>query len=180
MIVGIMMSFATNSRPASGSEHHLSHFFEITGIVKNEPYFAHGIDVFYSTYVTAQIRENLLKISYPKAQFIPNRQDYERDINEAYGVVGKGCIALQDKLGTYEKDRGSVYNSCENEIKEVLSEMPTSAEIKSMLDMVELDLNDFYKFYGEDKIKTAIKYAKDLKDRYTVLWMNYDILGETL
>ena len=29
IIVGIMMSFAGSSRPASGSEHHLSHFFEI-------------------------------------------------------------------------------------------------------------------------------------------------------
>lgn len=180
MIVGIMMSFATNSRPASGSEHHLSHFFEITGIVKKEPYFAHGIDVFYSTYVTAKIREGLLKIDYPKAQFTPGRLDYERDINEAYGVVGNGCIALQDKLGTYKKDRGSVYNSCESEIKKVLSEMPTAEQIKAMLDMVELDLNEFYSLYGDEKIKTAIKYAKDLKDRYTVLWMNYDILGETL
>ena len=180
MIVGIMMSFATNSRPASGSEHHLSHFFEITGIVKNQPYFAHGIDVFYSTYVTAQIREKLLEISYPKAQFVPSRQDYEKDINEAYGVVGSGCIALQDKLGTYQKDRGSVYNSRENEIKGILSEMPTAKEIKSMLDMVELDLDEFYSLYGEEKINTAIKYAKDLKDRYTVLWMYYDILGESI
>ena len=180
MIVGIMMSFATNSRPASGSEHHLSHFFEITGIVKNEPYFAHGIDVFYSTYVTAQIREKLLEISYPKFQFVPNRQEYEKDINEAYGVVGSGCIALQDKLGTYKKDRGSVYNSMEKKIKAVLSKMPTAKEIESMLKMVELDLDEFYKLYGEDKINTAIKYAKDLKDRYTVLWMYYDILGENL
>ena len=69
MVVGIMMSFATNSRPASGSEHHLSHFFEITGIVKNQPYFAHGIDVFYSTYVTAQIREKLSTVPY-SAQYI--------------------------------------------------------------------------------------------------------------
>ena len=180
MIVGIMMSFATNSRPASGSEHHLSHFFEITGIVKNQPYFPHGIDVFYSTYVTAEIRQRLLSISYPKVQFVPNRADYERDINDAYGIVGQGCINLQDKLGTYKKDRGSVYNSCEKEIKEVLSEMPTAQEIKAMLDLVELDLGEFYSLYGNDKINTAIKYAKDLKDRYTVLWMYYDILGESL
>lgn len=180
MIVGIMMSFATNSRPASGSEHHLSHFFEITGIVKNQPYFAHGIDVFYSTYVTAQIREKLLGIDYPNAQFLPERGEYEKDIADAYGVVGQGCIDLQDKLGTYKKDRGSVYNSRQNEIKAVLAEMPSPDEIKEMLQMVELDLDEFYNLYGDDKIKTAIKYAKDLKDRYTVLWMNYDIFGESL
>ena len=180
MIVGIMMSFATNSRPASGSEHHLSHFFEITGIVKNEPYFAHGIDVFYSTYVTAQIREKLLASDYSADQFVPNRAEYERDIMSAYGVVGQGCMALQDKLGTYKKDRGSVYNSRQSDIKAVLAEMPRAEEIKEMLKTVELDIDEFYALYGEEKINTAIKYAKDLKDRYTVLWMNYDIFGESL
>ena len=24
----------------------------------------------------------------------------------------------------------------------------------------------------------ALRYAKDLKDRYTVLWLNYDLLGD--
>ena len=36
-----------------------------------------------------------------------------------------------------------------------------------------LDYNDFEKLYGKDKIKDAVLYAKDLKDRYTVLWLSY-------
>ncbi|MBE6674301.1 MAG: sn-glycerol-1-phosphate dehydrogenase [Ruminococcaceae bacterium] len=180
MIVGIMMSFATNSRPASGSEHHLSHFFEITGIVKNEPYFAHGIDVFYSTYVTAQIREKLVKSTFPSSQFTQNREEYEGDIRSVYGSVADGCIKLQDKVGNYKKDRARVYNSNEKKIKEILSEMPSAEEIKAMLSLVELDIDEFYKLYGNEKIDSAIKYAKDLKDRYTVLWMNYDLFGGTL
>ncbi len=180
MVVGIMMSFLGNSRPASGSEHHLSHFFEITGIVKNEPYFPHGIDVFYSTYVTAKIREELLNLSYDGRQFVPNRQNYENDISDAYGVVANGCIELQDKVGNYKKDRGSVYNSKEKEIKMILAEMPSSEKIKEIIELVELDLNEFYSLYKDDKINTAIKYAKDLKDRYSVLWMNYDLRGDIL
>ena len=58
--------------------------------------------------------------------------------------------------------------------------MPTSDKIKELLDLVELDLNEFYSLYKEEKINTAIKYAKDLKDRYSVLWMNYDLRGEAL
>ena len=108
---------------------------------------------------------------------MPNRQDYERDINEAYGVVGQGCIKLQDKIGNYKKDRGSVYNSKEKEIKAILSEMPRAQEIKEMIEMVGLSLDEFYGIYGESKINTAIKYAKDLKDRYTVLWLYFDLLG---
>ena len=30
--------------------------------------------------------------------------------------------------------------------------------------------------YGKEKIETALCFAKDLKDRYTVLWMYYDLL----
>jgi len=41
-----------------------------------------------------------------------------------------------------------------------------------------IDIADFYKLYGEEKINNAILFAKDLKDRYTVLWMNYDFYNE--
>ena len=78
IVVGIMMSFLGNSRPASGSEHHLSHFFEITGIVKNQPYLAHGIDVAYSTVVTAKIRREILQKPFPKTQYIEPREHHRK------------------------------------------------------------------------------------------------------
>ena len=39
-----------------------------------------------------------------------------------------------------------------------------------MLNDAGLDFNEFIAFYGEEKISDGIKYAKDLKDRFTVLW----------
>ena len=39
------------------------------------------------------------------------------------------------------------------------------------------DMADFYQLYGNERIENAILYAKDLKDRYTVLWVNYDFYG---
>lgn len=178
IVVGIMMSFATNSRPASGSEHHLSHFFEITGIVKGEPYFAHGIDVAYSTVVTAQIRENILKRDFPSEGYKEPIDSYLQNMKSIYGEVAEGCIALQEKMGTYNQNRIPVYKANEKEIKEILSKMPTADEIEEMLSLVDLNVSELYSLYGKEKIENAIKYAKDLKDRYTVLWLSYDI-GET-
>ena len=178
MIVGIMMSFAGSSRPASGSEHHLSHFFEIVGIVNSEEYFAHGIDVAYSTIETARLREEILKRELPKVQFVPEREAYCTRIKEIYGPVADGCIALQDKAGSYKKDRVSIYNEKEKEIREILSECPSAEEIREMLSLCEIDTDAFYKLYSDKKIKNALSYAKDLKDRYTVLWMYYDMFGE--
>lgn len=180
VIVGIAMSFAGSSRPASGSEHHLSHFFEITGIVHGEDYFPHGIDVAYSTVITAGLREKLLTLPWPEKQYRPSRGTYESEINRIYGSVADGCIALQDKVGLYEKDMLTVYKAKEQEIRTILADMPSAMEIKAMLDAVGLDINSFYTLYSDEKIKNAIAYAKELKDRYTVLWMHYDMFGDKL
>ena len=44
-----------------------------------------------------------------------------------------------------------------------------------MLEEVGMKYEDIIKYYGREKIDIGIKYAKDLKDRYTVLWMYYDL-----
>ena len=177
VIVGIAMSFAGSSRPASGSEHHLSHFFEITGIVNGEEYFPHGIDVAYSTVVTAGLREKLRSMPWPDVQYRPGREAYTAEINRIYGPVAQGCIALQDKVGFYEKDMLSLYKAKEKEIRNVLAEMPSGNEINQMLESAGLNMAEFYKLYSAKKIQDAIGYAKELKDRYTVLWMYYDMFG---
>ncbi len=175
--VGIAMSFAGNSRPASGSEHHLSHYFEITGIVTDTEYFTHGIDVAYSTVKTAEIREQLLDRKWPEVSYRQERREYEAAMKTVYHEVAEGCIQLQDKVGHYAADRMPVYLAKEEEIRSILAEHPKAGEIQAMLAAVGLSMDEFYKMYDAEKIGNAIVYAKDLKDRYTVLWMHYDMLG---
>ena len=178
VIIGILMSFAGSSRPASGSEHHLSHFFEITGIINSTDYFPHGIDVAYSTVITTQIREKILSEKFPSKIFRKGGEEYKNDIKKVYKQVADGCIELQDKVGNYANNRIDIYLEKEAEIRSILEEMPASEDIIDMLDLVGLNIDEFYSFYGDKKINNAILYAKDLKDRYTVLWINYDFFGD--
>lgn len=178
VIVGIAMSFAGSSRPASGSEHHLSHFFEITGIVHGQAYFPHGIDVAYSTVITAELRETILNKPFPDTQYRPCLQSYVQRMQRIYGSIAGSCIALQDNVGFYGRDMLSIYKAKEDRIRAILAEMPAPAEIKKMLAAVGLDMGPFYRLYGVRRIADAIAYAKELKDRYTVLWMYYDMYGE--
>ena len=179
IIVGIMMSFLGTSRPASGSEHHLSHFFDIAGIVKNEPYLTHGIDVAYSTVVTARIREKLRALPFPNFRYREDSEETAKKLAAAYGEkVGAGCVALQKKVGAYKRDLTAVYLAKEAEIKKILAEMPSADEILSLLATVGLEMEEFTALYGDEKIAAAIRHAKDLKDRYTVLWLYYDLFGE--
>ncbi len=177
IIVGIALSFVGSSRPASGSEHHLSHFFEITGIVHGEDYFPHGIDVAYSTVITAKLREELLTRTWPDRQYRPTKEAYAAQMQRIYGPVAEGCMQLQKKIGLYEKDMLSQYKAREPEIRKVLAEMPSHEQIEQLLAAVGMHMDTFDQFYGADKIGDAILYAKDLKDRYTVLWMYYDLFG---
>lgn len=171
--VGIAMAYAGNSRPASGSEHHLSHFFEIVGISNDEPYFMHGTDVAYSAVYTQKLREELLKIEYPaKGRELSLRQ-WENEIRRVYGKVADGVIELQNKIKMYDKQDIGVCREKWDEIRAVLREAPSSDMMKKYLESVELDISEFEKLYGKEKIDNAILYAKDLKDRYTVLWLYY-------
>ncbi len=174
--VGVAMAFVGNSRPASGSEHHLSHYFEIVGILRDEEYFMHGTDVVYSSIYTQRIREHLLAIDAPKANQPLSRETWEENIRRIYGKIADSVIALQDKMGWYSEDRFPVYSAKWAEIREVLAEAPGVEDMNGYLKSVGLDVAQFDALYGEKKIDDALKFAKDLKDRYSVLWMYYDLL----
>ncbi len=151
--VGIFMAYVGNSRPASGSEHHLSHYFEIVGVLKKEEYFAHGIDVCYSAIETAAIREKLLALD--TLDGIENTFDkgvYESEIRRVYGELADEIFDLQEKVGFYKTDRVPVYKEKWSEIKSVLKEAPTKEKMRALVENIGLPYEKFVSFYGEKKI----------------------------
>ena len=173
--VGFEMSYVGNSRPASGSEHHLSHFFEITGILDNVPYFSHGIDVVYSAVVTAAIRERIIA-SEPRP-FAFDREAWEKEIRRIYSTSAEEVIRLQDKMGWYQEEAFENVRGKWDAIRALLAEAPTEAQMKQIVARIGLDYSDFEALYGKAKLMDAVAYAKDLKDRYTVLWLAYQYCG---
>jgi len=174
--VGIAMAYIGNSRPASGSEHHLSHYFEVTGLLNREFYFMHGIDVVFSAIYTQKVREVLLEMEKPVANGGHTAETWVSNIRRIYTDAAEGIIELQTKLGWYEEDRLPTYAAKWQEIQEVLREVPSSEELTAYVASVGLNVADFEAAYGEEKIRNALWYAKDLKDRYSVLWMYYDLM----
>ena len=57
----------------------------------------------------------------------------------------------------------------------MLADAPGSARMLELTERIGLRYPEFRQFYGDAKIADALLYAKDLKDRYTVLWMYYDL-----
>ena len=167
--VGVAMSFVGNSRPASGSEHHLSHFFEITGIVHGRPYLPHGIDVAYSAIVTAMLRRQILSEAPVAQPFV--RAAWEAVIRQVYGSVSQGVIDLQNKLDSYRIWGENAKKADWDAIRAVLSEAPGPEEMNAIIESIGLRYADFEQFYGQAVLADAVAWGKDLKDRYTVLWL---------
>ena len=69
------------------------------------------------------------------------------------------------------------FEAKEAEIRAILSQMPKAQEIEAMLSAVGLEKQAFYQLYSHEKIADAISYAKELKDRYSVLWLYHHLFG---
>ncbi len=176
--VGILMAYVDNSRPASGSEHHFSHYFEIVGILRGEEYLPHGIDVCHSAVECAELRDKILAIDdINEIRNQSSREEWLENINRIYGSIAPEVIKLQDRLGWYDIDRLPIYREKWNEITKLLRETPSKAKMLELTEKIGLSHEGFKKLYGEKKLADAKLYAKDLKDRYTVLWLYYDLIN---
>ena len=105
-----------------------------------------------------------------------SREEWEKNIREIYTSIADSVIALQDKMGWYAVDWYPVYAEKWAEIKEILAEAPSSEEMIGYLKSIEMDIAEFEALYGKEKIEAALKFGKDLKDRYSVLWMYYSLM----
>ncbi len=173
--VGIAMAYVGNSRPASGSEHHIAHFLEISGILRGRPYLSHGVDVACGSIMTAEMREDILRRDPVLRPF--DREVYEATMRKVYGSdredgIDESIITMQDAIGWYDEPETDAFILAHmEEIRAVLAEAPTSAETRAMVEAVGLSYDDFRAFYGEETLTEARRWGKDLKERYTVLWL---------
>ena len=173
ILIGITLSLVGSTRPGSGSEHHLSHFFEIESLLRREPHFCHGMDVGYATVVTAGMREKIAALEEPEFHPEP-AAEREAAWNRIYGGIADEVKALQKEAGSYERDMTSAYREKWSEIRAILAECPSAEECREMLKRADYDLDAFERMYGASKIRDAVYYGKDLKDRYSVLWLYYE------
>ena len=174
VLIGVTLTLLSTTRPGSGSEHHLSHYFEITGILEDKPYFLHGTDVGYSKVVTARLREEIRSFEIPKFSSVPDNVR-EECYEKIYGRIAREVSELQKSAGRYANPANKVYRKKWSEVVDILSECPTASEIMEMLTDCGFDLSLFVPMYGAEKIQNGIWFAKDLKDRYSVLWLYFNM-----
>ena len=176
VLIGVTLSLLGSTRPGSGSEHHLSHFFEIVGLLRGEPHFCHGMDVAYSTVVTAGMRERIAALDAPEF-FEEAAEGRKQNWQRVYGRIAGEVEALQASSGSYTRDLQRVYREKWPEVRELMRTCPSASECQAMLLRAGYDLDASAAMYGGEKIRDAMLYGKDLKNRYSVLWLYYELFS---
>lgn len=185
VLSGVAMSYVGTSRPASGSEHHLSHFWEMMKLLKGEAGALHGIKVGISTRIMIQLYQKLLsaEIDFEEAKrAIQNfsKKQWEEEIKEVYGAASAGVIELEK-----EAQRNTVslaINHLEameenwEEICEVIqSFIPGIEKIDQILGQLKAPMIP-REIHVEDEMQYhSILYAKEVRSRYTILQLLWEI-----
>lgn len=188
IMTGIAMSYVGNSRPASGSEHHLSHFWEMRFLQNKKPAVLHGSKVGLATILTCALYRHLLSIK-PDFTAARNRlnslpTDYmakwQQQMEKSYGDSAAEIIALEERSGKNDPiqalrriDRLESNWAIIREIAE--KSIPDPAVIREALFLNGGAVQPQELNISADLVIEAVLYARELRNRYTILQLYWDL-----
>ena len=185
VLTGVAMSLYGDSRPASGCEHHMSHYWEMMFEQKGERAAPHGTQVGVGTVLILKAVEELLKrktIDFDAAREHARAYDSDKwadEILAAYGSAADGIMILEKKAQKNNSQkvlsRIDAMEAHWDEIVKILQELPSSAYVASLLE--DLQSPDVPLEIGVDRelLKNTFLYCKEVRARYTFLQMLWDL-----
>jgi glycerol-1-phosphate dehydrogenase [NAD(P)+] len=185
VLSGIAMSFVGNSRPAAGSEHHLSHFWEMMYLLKGKKAILHGTKVGITTLIITKLYELLVTKTINFNNAIDkvnsfNQKEWVRCIEKTYKTAAPGIIALEEKaqknsIEKYNK-RIQIIKSKWNDIIRIIKKIvPNLREIESILQKVDAPINHLQVGIDSNIFLNSVIFAKEIRNRYTVLQLLWDL-----
>lgn len=181
VLSGIAMSYIGNSRPASGSEHHMSHYWEMMFLLSQHEDPLHGTKVGVGTVTAIRLYEmlkeendSILSSEAPKFDF----DNWKKDIQEAYGPAASGVLALEEQIGKNSDEevtrRRKNFQKHQDEIWKVVNELPDTEEIKGILLSMDAPYSPAQLDVSPELLKQGIYFAKDLRNRFGLLQILFD------
>jgi len=141
---GFAMLIVGHSSPASGGEHHLSHFWEMNFLQQQKPQVLHGAKVGISSQVILELYKKSFK------ELIANKQQLEAL-----------PIDQKDKIKSVIKNQ--------DEILTVLESLPEPSYIAEQLARLEGAVKPIDLGIDVDLVQESLQKAHHLRSRYTML-----------
>ena len=188
VMTGIAMSYVGNSRPASGSEHHLSHFWELAFLREGKPPVLHGSKVGLATILTCALYRRLLDIQPDFAAarsrsglFDP--ESWAQTMRRTYADGAAEIIQLEKKArkhdpATVSRHLDHLEASWPAIMDLIRQTVPEPGVIRQALCHLDGAVRPDDLGISRELVSDSLRYAMDMRDRYTVLRL-YSELGLT-
>ncbi|MBR6772814.1 MAG: sn-glycerol-1-phosphate dehydrogenase [Clostridia bacterium] len=165
VISGLAMQLCGNSRPASGAEHHLAHFWEMQYELLGLPPVFHGKKVGVAAGLVADIYRGLA--NYP--DYSEHRSDFDEEaVSNAYGVLWKEA-AQENFPNPLDEVPENAIEKNEALIRKVLSSVPSGDEIRALISAAGGAATCLECGISEELRTGAIKFGKYVRRRLTCM-----------
>ncbi|RAL22155.1 hypothetical protein DL240_09880 [Lujinxingia litoralis] len=185
MLSGLAMSVAGSSSPASGGEHLISHFIDMTAIAFDEPHDFHGCQVGVGTLTTAFLYEQLMAMDpadidvEARVAALKPWEDYAAELQTRFGPLFKAVVkhaekayptpedlrrrltTLKEEWSSLREKVGATLRTCHSLEEELL-------EAKCPVRFAELDV-------ARERAWRAVAHSKDIRNRYTILHLAWEL-----
>lgn len=186
VLSGIAMDFSGNSRPASGAEHHQSHYWEMQFLFDGIPAVLHGTKVGIGTVLMLELYNKLAEMEKPdfarireNISYRPSMDDWEKEIHRCYRDGAEGIIALERKTKKNDPEglskRLLAIEEKWDEIQALAKTAPRASEIYGVLEKMGAAKVPADVGICREYVYDSIRYGKELRERYTILQLMWDI-----
>lgn len=183
VLSGIAMSYVGNSRPASGSEHHVAHFWEMRLLWAGKEQALHGAKVGISTVYILKLYHALLKENLDQTKLsaitAPDGNDWVENIKRVFLEGAEEVILLEKESRKNDPTlhRERIKSIAENwdKIVEILETVPSPQEAVALLETVHAHVDPASVGVEAQWIEDGLLYAKEIRARYTILQLLWDL-----
>lgn len=166
---GIAMQITGDSRPASGAEHHISHFLEMYGELYGEELPPHGIKVAVGEYFVSRLYLKLYELDFSKLVNVDNYEKRRERIRKNYLDRAEPVLAtLKERWDEYQLEIGLLKRK-EKELKSLIEEkMEYFQGIEGYLREVGITERADLKSIKREWLLKAVQSSFEIRNRYTV------------
>lgn len=184
VLSGSAISLYGDSRPASGAEHHMSHYWETIMDQRGENHAMHGEQVAVGTVISLILGEELLKLTPDFAAAREKARAYDKslwqqEVKRCYGSAAGEVCEMEAKAGKNEPEnvlrRIDSMEAHWDEIRRLLSQRPSADSLKAMLDDMGCPSTPAQIGIDEADLRDTIRFCKETRPRYTLLQAVYDL-----
>jgi glycerol-1-phosphate dehydrogenase [NAD(P)+] len=176
---GVAMLWMGSSRPASGAEHILAHFWEMKSLLRGEFKHLHGEEVAVATVLIARVYQRVLALDCSRfdpvrlAQALPDETQWRRDVERVYGPLAGEVFQEQAGLSFAHPEReAAIQRILETAVewqKPFQTWLPSPEQMIDWLQAAGAPALPADLGLGPEAVREGLLQAQKSRNRYTIL-----------